>query len=71
MITCTYCDTMFKKGHECSSEIFERDGKKYLIGNYGSKFDGNLYEVLTNKYVSGIICDACITDNKQDFNIGL
>jgi hypothetical protein len=27
--------------------------------------------ILTNKYVSGIICDACITDNMQDFNIDL
>jgi hypothetical protein len=69
MITCTHCETMFKKAHECSSKIFERNEKKYLISSYGSKFYGNLYEVLTDKYVSGIICDACITDNKQDFKL--
>ena len=27
--------------------------------------------MLTNNYVSGIIYDACVTDNKQDFNIDL
>ena len=27
--------------------------------------------ILTNNYVSDIICDACVTYNKQDFNIDL
>lgn len=78
MIECTYCRKLFIALFEesctqamgCASDIFERDGKKYLIGNYGSRVaDGNLYEVLTDKFKSGIICDACITDNKQDFKL--
>ena len=27
--------------------------------------------ILTDKYVSGIICDACITNNNQYFGIDL
>lgn len=80
MITCTNCRKLFDPLFEdrpgnpctqamgCASDIFERDGIKYLVGNYGSRVaDGKLYKVLTDKYRSGIICDACITDNKQDF----
>jgi hypothetical protein len=54
---------------QCASNIFERDGKKYLIASFGSKFDGNLYEVLTDKHESGIICDACIVDDEQGFKL--
>ena len=82
MITCTHCRKMFiplfeeEPGHPCTqamgcaSEIFEREGKKYLVGCFGSRtIDGELYEVLTGKYKLGIICDACIEDNKQDFKL--
>jgi hypothetical protein len=78
MITCTHCRKLFvplfnepcTQAMDCSSEIFEREGKKFMIGCYGSKlYDGELYEVLTNKFKTGIICDACITDNKQDFKL--
>lgn len=78
MITCTHCRKVFIPLFEepctqamyCASDIFERNGKKYMVGNYGSTVaDGNLYEVLTDKFKSGIICDACIADNKQDFKL--
>jgi hypothetical protein len=54
---------------DCASEIFVREGKKFLVGSFGSKFDGELYEVLTDNYKNGIICDACIEANKQDFTL--
>jgi len=78
MVTCTHCRKMFlplfeepcTQAMDCASDIFERDGKKYLIGNFGSKVaDGNLYKVLTDKFKTGIICDSCITDNMQDFEL--
>lgn len=54
----------------CASEIFEREGQQYLIGCFGSRtIDGELYRVLTSKYKVGTICDACIEDNKQDFEL--
>jgi hypothetical protein len=82
MISCTHCRKLFiplfedepgytcTQAMKCSADIFERDGKKYLIGSYGSQVaDGCLYEVLTNKYKSGTICDACISSNMQDFKL--
>jgi hypothetical protein len=78
MIECTYCRKFYTSLFEepctqamgCASDIFERDGVKYMIGNYGSRVaDGMFYKVLTDKYKSGIICDACIEDNKQDFEL--
>lgn len=82
MITCTHCRKMFiplfeeEPGHPCTqamgcaSEIFEREDHKYLIGSFGSRtIDGKIYRVLTDKHKLGIICDACIEDNKQDFKL--
>jgi hypothetical protein len=78
MISCTHCRKLFIPLFEypstqamgCSSEIFERDGKKYMVGSFGSRItDGNLYEVLTNKFKTGIICDACVENNEQDFKL--
>jgi hypothetical protein len=78
MVRCTKCEKTFEplfvdnsnQAMSCSAEIFERDGIKYMIGCYGSKIvDGRLYKVLTDKYKKGIICDSCIEDNMQDFEI--
>lgn len=82
MITCTNCRRLFiplfedrpgdpcTQAMDCASEIFERDGNKYLVGSFGSRVaDGNLYKVLIDKYKSGIICDACIKENEQDFQL--
>jgi hypothetical protein len=82
MITCTHCRKMFiplfedrpgqpcTQAMDCATDIFERDGKTYMVGSFGSRVaDGKLYRVLTNKYKSGIICDACITENEQDFKV--
>ena len=77
MIECSHCRKLHfplfedepgrpcTQAMECASEIFERDGKKFLIGSYGSNVDGKLYNVLTNCYVSGIICDRCIDNGKN------
>jgi hypothetical protein len=82
MIECTVCRKLYiplfrdEPGHpctqamDCAAEIFERDGKKYLVGAFGSRIvDGELYAVLTSDYKSGIICDTCIEKNKQDFQL--
>jgi hypothetical protein len=53
----------------CASEIFEREGKKFLIGSFGSNIDGELYEVLTDGHKLGIICDVCINQSKHDFKL--
>ena len=73
MIICSVCNTqfepLFKKTNQalnCAADIFERDGKKYLVGHYGSTMiDGQLYEVLTDEYKPGIICDACIHTGRK------
>lgn len=79
MISCTHCRKLFiplfeddtypcTQAYGCASDLFERDGKMYLTGTYGSTItDGHLYEVLTTKYKVGILCDACIESNAQDF----
>jgi hypothetical protein len=80
MISCTHCRKLFiplfedvpgytcSQAMGCSANIFEREGKKYLMGSYGSTVaDGDLYKVLTSKYKSGIICDVCISNNIHDF----
>lgn len=48
----------------CSAQIFDKDGKMYVLGFYGSfSSDGILYEVLTSDYKPGIICDDCIKES--------
>lgn len=78
MITCTHCRKMFvplfkepcTQAMGCASEIFEREEQQYLVGCFGSRIiDGELYKVLTPKYKVGTICDACIEENKQDFEL--
>lgn len=78
MIECSVCRKLhiplFEDSKDqamgCASEIFEREGQKFLVGCFGSRtIDGHLYKVLTDKYKLGIICDACIEDNKQDFEL--
>lgn len=74
MPTCTVCNTKYKslfsdrdeQALNCAADIFERNGKRYLIGHYGSTIiDGQLYEVLTDEYENGIICDACIHTGRK------
>jgi hypothetical protein len=80
MVICTNCKKEFKpffednqtQGLHCATDVFERGDKKYLAGNYGSTIaDGYLYEVLTNIYPSGIICDPCIEAGLEKYHFKL
>jgi hypothetical protein len=52
------------QANRCSAQIFDKDGKMFVLGFYGSySSDGILYEVLTSGYKPGIICDACIKES--------
>lgn len=78
MIECVHCRKLYiplfadcqKQAMYCSAEIFEEGGRLFMVGAYGSTIvDGETYNVLTNKYKCGIICDACIEDNRHDFTL--
>jgi hypothetical protein len=69
MATCKTCGAKFKnlfgkeyeQSHRCSATIFDFGGQTYLVGHYGSVIaDGELYNVLTDNYKRGMICDNCI-----------
>jgi hypothetical protein len=81
MIICSCCNKQHKpifednetQGIECSAEIYyDMSGKLLLAGFYGSTVaDGHLYEVLTNTYKDGIICDSCIKAGLENFHFKL
>lgn len=81
MVTCSRCRKNFRPLFEdnqaqamhCSAEIYyDMSGKKLLAGYYGSTIaDGNIYEVLTNTYNDGTICDSCIETGLENYHFKL
>ncbi len=71
MITCATCDAKHKsifdkeyqQGDGCAATLYEHDGKRYLVGHYGSVVaDMERYEVNPAAgYNLGNCCDVCIT----------
>lgn len=76
MVVCKHCNEKFtplwedsiNQANGCASSIFTTTlEKRFLASGYGSDFDGELYEVLTDEYRNGIICDTCVEEGiKQD-----
>jgi hypothetical protein len=81
MITCSHCNKLYQpifgddttQGIDCSAEIHTNlKGSMTLTGFYGSRIaDGHVYEVLTNIYKDGIICDSCIGSGLENFHFKL
>lgn len=75
MVTCQTCGhgyaaifEEYDQGVGCAAEVYQRDGKYYIQGFYGSlKYDGRLYEMRSGAdYKIGVICDECI-DKLEDY----
>lgn len=75
MVACDQCKKTFRPLFEdnstqamfCSADIFDDiSGKTVMTGHYGSTVvDGHRYDVLTNEYKQGTICDPCIIEGMK------
>lgn len=71
MIICATCGKShpdlfgeeYQQGDGCAATIYEKDGKIYLVGHYGSIIaDMNRYEISQiSGYQLGNCCDDCIS----------
>lgn len=69
-VICSHCQKAYQSIHDsdhqgvyCSSDYFEKHGKRWIICSYGSEFDTDLYEVLYPTTIfkkEDNICDSCI-----------
>jgi len=54
------CNTCNEK-KECHAVVYHRSGTNYILGQYGSQYDMQLYALHRGLYNNGSICDDCIT----------
>lgn len=48
-------------GHGCAASCYEKDGKLYVCGNWGSRHDGDRFDVYAPVVkVGDVICDECV-----------
>lgn len=79
MSVCQTCGTHFPndavgeeydQSHGCSATVFNKNGKQYIIGHYGSRVaDCHLYAVTGVEYKENMMCDDCITTGLANKNI--
>lgn len=72
-IVCSVCGKQHRstgspsgtQGIDCAARYFEQGSRKFVLGRYGSDFDGNIYEFRGDvpgawKNAKQPICDACL-----------
>jgi hypothetical protein len=53
------CNTC-KKEKDCHATVYLKAGTYYTLGQYGSRYDMQLYAMKRGVYDIGHICDGCV-----------